>query len=81
MVGENFGGLPVINIKSTGYNIDRLRTESGITCYEIQYACGVSFQAVYKWMRGKNLPSIDHLVILADMFDVTVDDLLVVDVV
>ena len=81
MVGENFGGLPVINVKATGNNIERLRTEYGISYKDIQYACGVSFQAVYKWMRGVNLPSIDHLVILADMLDVTVDDLLVVDMV
>lgn len=76
---DNFGGLPVINVKATGNNIDRLREEYDLSYRDIQNACGVSFQAVYKWLRGANLPSIDNLVILADMLDVTIDDLLVVD--
>lgn len=33
---------------------------------------------VYKWIWGLNLPKIDHLVILADMFGVTMDDIVVV---
>lgn len=81
MIGENFGGLPVINAKATGNNIDRLRADYGLTPKDIQRATGVSLQAVYRWLRGTNIPTIDNLVILASMMDVTVDDLLIVDTV
>lgn len=32
---------------------------------------------VYKWLYGMSLPKIDHLVVLADMFGVTMDDIVV----
>lgn len=81
MIRENFWGLPVINAKATGNNIDRLRVDYGLTPKDIQRATGVSLQAVYRWLRGTNIPTIDNLIILASMMDVTVDDLLIVDVV
>jgi transcriptional regulator with XRE-family HTH domain len=35
-------------------------------------------QAIYNWLSGKNMPSIDNLVILAEVFGVPVDEIVVV---
>ena len=34
--------------------------------------------AVFKWMKGTSLPTVDNLVILADLFGVTIEDILVI---
>lgn len=36
-------------------------------------------QAVYKWLSGKSLPSIDNFVILSRLLHTSIDNLLVVD--
>ena len=36
-------------------------------------------QAIYKWIHGTSMPTIDNLVILAAMFDVTMDEIVAVD--
>ena len=36
-------------------------------------------QAIYKWQHGTAMPTIDNLVALAMIFDVTMDDIIVVD--
>ena len=34
-------------------------------------------QAVYKWQRGTALPTVDNLVVLAAVFGVRIDDILI----
>ena len=36
-------------------------------------------QAIYKWLSGKSLPSIDNFVILSRLLHTSIDNLLVVD--
>lgn len=36
-------------------------------------------QAIYKWQQGISLPTVDNLVVLAAVFQVKIDDILVVD--
>ena len=36
-------------------------------------------QAIYKWIHGTAMPTIDNLVILAAVLGVTMDDIVVVD--
>ena len=35
-------------------------------------------QAIYKWQHGTAMPTIDNLVVLAAVLDVTIDEILVV---
>ena len=35
-------------------------------------------QAIYKWIHGAAMPTIDNLVILAALFGVTMDDIVIV---
>ena len=36
-------------------------------------------QTIYKWRRGECLPSIDNLVILAEVFKVTIDKIIIIE--
>lgn len=71
---------PVINIKATGENIVKLRKEKGLSVKDIQEVCGFGTpQAVYKWQQGLALPTVDNLVLLSYLFEVTIDEILVVE--
>ena len=57
-----------------------MRVAAGLTVRDMQMAFGFSTpQAIYKWIHGTALPSIDNLVILADMLNVTMDEIVVVN--
>ena len=72
--------IPFIDTVATGRNIDRLRTAAGMSIRDMQMTFGFTTpQAIYKWIHGTALPTIDNLVILADMLDVTMDDIVVVN--
>ena len=74
---ENKIKLPMIDVQKTGDNINRLRKEKDLPVLKIANICGFeNATAVYKWINGKCLPKVDHLVILAHLFGVTVDELL-----
>ena len=36
-------------------------------------------QAVYKWMSGKSLPSLDNLIILSRILNTSIESILVID--
>ena len=70
--------IPYINIQKTGEKIFYLRKKAGITVKEMQDVFGFTTpQAIYKWQHGTALPTIDNLVALAFLLNVTVDDILV----
>jgi len=70
--------LPVIDMTATGINISRLRKNAGMTVKELQDVFGFSTpQAIYKWQRGLALPTLDNIVVLAAVFGVAIDDILV----
>lgn len=72
--------IPTIDMVMTGQNIKNLRKKTGITVAALQQVFGFSSpQAIFKWQRGDSLPTVDNLVILAALFKVTVDDILVVN--
>lgn len=71
---------PIINLPMTGANINSLRKKADMSVKDIQKIFGFSTpQAIYKWIHGKSLPSIDNLIILANVFDVSIEDILSVD--
>ena len=70
--------IPVIDMTATGINIARLRVSAGITVKDLQDIFGFNTpQAIYKWQRGTALPTVDNLVVLAAVFGVKIDDILV----
>ena len=72
--------MPTIDMQATGRNIADMRKARGITIHDIQSRMGFNTnQAIFKWQRGDAMPTIDNLVILADMFHVKIDDIIVVN--
>ncbi len=62
----------------TGENISRLRKMKGLSIRDIQEAMGFNTpQAIFKWLRGETLPSLDNLVVLSELLDVSIDEILV----
>ena len=71
--------MPVIDMAATGRNIHDLRVAAGMTIRDIQAACGVSAAAVTKWQNGHAVPTIDNMIILADIWNVRIDDIVVTE--
>lgn len=72
--------IPTINLLMTGANINSLRKKANMSVKDVQKVFGFSTpQAIYKWIHGKSLPSVDNLLILANVFDVSIEDILSVD--
>lgn len=57
-------------------NIMALRRAKGITQEELATALGVSNQAVSKWESAQTCPDISLLSVLADYFEVSIDELM-----
>ena len=72
--------VPTINMEATGRNIRRLREKAGLTVKDIQDIFGFATpQAIYKWQRGTAMPTLDNLVVLSVVLEVTIDEILVVN--
>ena len=72
--------FPTINLVATGQNIVRLRKAAGLSVKDLQDIFGFATpQAIYKWQKGAAMPTIDNLVVLAMVFRVKMDDIIVVD--
>lgn len=70
--------FPLINVRATGQNIDRLMTERRISVRAAQTYFGFDTpRAIYKWLRGEHLPSVDHLFALSKLLQVPLQDILV----
>ncbi len=62
--------------KSIGSFIAALRRAKGMTQKELAEALMVSDKAVSRWERDDSLPDLTLLPVIADIFDITVDELL-----
>ena len=72
--------IPTINMAATGMNIIRLRKNAGVSVRDLADIFGFATpQAVYKWQNGVAMPTLDNLVVLAAIFNVTMDQIIVVD--
>lgn len=72
--------FPKIDMMGTGKNIERLRKENCLTVKQLQEIFGFeSPQAIYKWQWGDSLPSVDNLLVLAEVFGVSLSSILVIN--
>lgn len=70
--------MPIVDMNATGKNIKKIMKENNFTIAKVQDILGFNTpQAIYKWMRGDAMPTIDNMVILANVFDTTIDNLIV----
>ena len=66
-----------IDVQATGRRIRQLMDERGLQVSTISRNLDLSDQAVYKWLSGESLPTLENAVILSQMLDTDVDDMLV----
>ena len=72
--------VPVINMTATGANIKALIRTKGLKVADVQNIFGFNTpQAIFKWMRGDAMPSIDNMVILAHLLGVTIDEIIITE--
>jgi transcriptional regulator with XRE-family HTH domain len=71
-------GYPIINLQATGNNIKKLRKRSEFSVAELQNYFGFEYpNAIYKWQKGECLPTVDNLLALSMLFQVSMNDILV----
>ncbi len=69
-----------INMEKTGALLKEKVAGQGYTVRDIQNYLQLSCpQPVYRWFKGKVLPSLDHLLMLSKVLKVHMEDLLVVE--
>lgn len=79
---EGFIIIPykTINMERTGARIRQLVTEAGYDVKTIQQLLHLSCpQPVYRWFKGRVLPTVDHLLTLSRLLGVHMEDFLVCD--
>ena len=66
--------FPLINKRETGVNLRRIMDMRGITAKDVQEYLGLGcVQSVYRWLDGINMPTIDNLYALSELFRVPID--------
>ena len=69
---------PVLDLEATGTKIKTIMKQKGVTPRQLQLIMDFPYvQTVYNWFAGKNMPTLDNLVVLAQILDVTMDEIIV----
>lgn len=69
---------PVLDLEATGAKIKTLMKQRGITPRQLQILLDFPYvQTVYNWYQGKNMPTLDNLVVLAQVLGVAMDEIVV----
>ena len=79
-ISPNFS-IPVIDVPATSKNLKNLRESHNFTVAQIQKLLGMENpQSIYSWenAESKYLPRLDNLVFLAKLYEVSIDELLVI---
>ena len=72
--------LPTIDTVGTGIRIMDLRKKAGLSVKDLQMMLGFATpNAIYKWQNGAAMPTLDNLIVLAVIFNVPIDDIIVID--
>lgn len=84
--GEDYGGTKnatnvcINSAKRNRQSNQEFAEAEWYTVKDIQGAMGFENpQAVYKWLSGRSLPSIDNFIILSRLLHTSIEDILVID--
>lgn len=79
-ISPNFS-IPLIDVPATSKNLKNLRESHNFTVAQVQKLLGMENpQSIYNWenSESKYLPRLDNLVFLAKLYEVSIDELLVI---
>ncbi|MBR6296527.1 MAG: helix-turn-helix transcriptional regulator [Treponema sp.] len=69
---------PVLDLNATGAKIKTIMKQKGMSPRRLQVIMDFPYvQTIYNWFAGKNMPTIDNLVVLASVLGVSMDELVV----
>lgn len=69
--------FPTIDKKKTGCRLKYLMVREGLKPADIQRYLGLAcVQTVYRWLKGVNVPTVDNLYALGELFHTRIDDIL-----
>lgn len=69
---------PVIDLSATGMHLKELMNARKVTVQDVQDAMGLAApQAVYRWLNGSNMPSVDNLYALSRYLNTSMDDMII----
>lgn len=68
--------MKVYDVQATCDNVFDLAQKKGWSDSKLAQILEVSPQAICKWRKGICSPSVDRLVMMADLFQVTLDELM-----
>ena len=74
--------IPVINVEATSENLKHFREKHSITVAQLQKLFNMENpQSIYVWEDSKKkvLPRLDNLVVLAKLYNVSIDELIIVE--
>lgn len=67
-----------IDVEATSNNLKQICKRKGVSARFLMNLLHLtSPTAVYKWYSGRNLPSIDNMIVIAKFLDVGVEDIVV----
>lgn len=69
---------PVIDPVATGDRINMLRKNKGLSVASLKDYFGLSTtNAIYKWLKGDSLPTLDNFLALSILLDTSINDIIV----
>ncbi|MCM1386964.1 MAG: hypothetical protein NC231_06540 [Bacillus sp. (in: Bacteria)] len=71
---------PVVDMQRTGEHIRNLSREKNTSVREVkEYLALASVQSIYDWFHSRTLPSVDHLLALGYLWNIHMEDILVIN--
>lgn len=71
-------GYPVIDPAATGSRINELRKGRGLSVAALRDYFGfATTNAVYKWIKGESMPTLDNMIAMSVLFGLPVNEIVV----
>lgn len=63
----------VVDATQTAINLKALRKQHNLSTYQLANLLGISRPPIYRWENGRHVPTVDHLILLSELYEVPID--------
>ena len=63
----------VVDATQTAINLKALRKQHNLSTYQLADLLGISRPPIYRWENGRDVPTVDHLILLSELYEVPID--------